>query len=317
MLGVVSEWRFEMALHSQDEVDREVNAGKRISRWARWSLILFVLLAVVFGMDAFLTGRSWSKYELVAGVGLFTWFLIVSVDLLLASLYKEFRLRTSEISGKLSAIEKAVTDTLIVTRVSMHEYLAEQAAWKTTERLDGRTDDEIETEYNPESHDLVVKGIKCVEVANDYERGNSVPQNQELAEAWFRKAVPWYELAAKKGDSYAQEKLGDFCSEGKGVRRDDAKAMYWWSESAQRGRASAQYRLGEKFYFGNNVEKNLAEAFVWFEVVIMSHPAGFIELKRQAASYRDDAAQRLTPGELTQARERTRKWLQDHPAKQQ
>ncbi len=221
----------------------------------------------------------------------------------------------NEIYGKVSAIEKVVTDTLIDARASMHEYLAEQAAWKTTERLDGRTDDEIETECNPESHDLVVKGIKCVEVASGYESGNSVPRNQELAEVWFRRAVPFYELAAKNGDSYAQEKLGDFWSEGKGVQRDDAKALYWWCESAYRGRASAQYRLGEKYYFGKNVEKNLAEALFWFDVVIMSHPAGFVELKRQAALYRDDAAQHLTPAELTQAQERARKWFEDHPAR--
>ena len=295
----------------QDEIDAQIREIRLdvYKQAHRFSLVVIILAGSLtasrwlFGFPSSVKGLC--GFAIWLGI---IWVLRIA-DLYVDTFISEFRIRSTQLDRKVSS--------LIDARASMSDYLAEQAAWKTTERLDGRTDDEIETEYNPESHDLVVKGIKCVEVANDYECGNSVPRNQELAKVWLRRAVPWYELAAKKGDSYAQEKLGDFWSEGRGVQRDDSEALYWWRESAHRGRASAQYRLGEKYYFGKNVEKNLAEALFWFDVVIMSHSAGFVELKRQAASYRDDAAQHLTPAELTQVQERARKWLEDHPAKPQ
>jgi hypothetical protein len=222
-------------------------------------------------------------------------------------------------SLKVSAVGRERQDTTEVSErpVLMHEYLSEQAAWKTTDRLDGRTESDIDPEHNPETHDLVVRGIKCFEIGRDYDNGLTVPKNRELAGAWYKKAIPWYELAAKKGDAYAQEHLGDFYSEGRGVSRDKDQAYFWWRESAANGRVSAQYRLGQKYYFGEDVEKNFVEALFWFHVVLASHPSGFVEEKRQAVMYGDDAALHLTPPVLVEVQERVRKWLEDHPTKPQ
>lgn len=301
----------------RDEVDREVESDRRVT-WILYILV-FIVMAAVWCVGAFIFNANLAEYGKMMG-------LLAATLFVAGFAYRRFEpIRTSghEICSEVSEIEKVLIDArafMIDTKASMHEYLAEQAAWKTTERLDGRTDDDVEEEFNPESHDLVVKGIKCIGIADDYARGSSVPRNPELAEAWYRRAVPWYELAAEKDDSYAQEKLGDFYSEGKGVQRDDAKALYWWCKSANRGRASAQYGLGQRYYFGRDlfgrdVQRDLAEALFWFEIVIISHPASFVKLKREAASYRDDAAQKLTPADLVHAQTRIKKWLEDNLTK--
>lgn len=346
-----------MALRFQDKHD-EVDRAAKESRGTGATIFLLLVLAVMTGAVDWFSGTSLASYEkelaLCIVVAFFTW--------LAAPFYYELRIRTKEIDGKASALLEIlngiadqlgakptsmheypaeqtawkrtesldgkevsglletlnrIADRLDSKEASMHEYLAEQTAWKTTERLDGRVDGDLEPEHNSESHDLVVKGIKCLEIARDYHLGGSVPRNKELAEVWYRRAVPWYELAAGKSDCYAQEKLGDFYSGGIGVQRDDAKALNWWRLSAHAGRASAQYRLGETYFFGKNGTQNFAEAVFWFDILITSHPAGFVQMKREAASYRDNAAQRLTPAELKHAQERARKWFEDHPSKAQ
>ena len=75
--------------------------------------------------------------------------------------------------------------------------------------------------------------------------------------------------------------------------------------------------MGQKYYFGEDVEKNFVEALFWFHVVLASHPSGFVEEKRQAVMYGDDAALHLTPPVLVEVQERVRKWLEDHPTKPQ
>jgi hypothetical protein len=241
-------------------------------------------------------------------VGAFIGISILSIIVsFIDSTIKEFRIRFRQMTHRLNGVPERP--------VFMHEYLSEQAAWKTTDRLDGRTEGDIDPEYNPETHDLVVKGIKCFEIGRDYDSGLTVPKNRELAVAWYKKAVPWYELAANKGDAYAQEHLGDFYSKGFGVSQNKDKALFWWRKSADNGRVSVQYQLGQKYYFGEDVEKNYVEALFWFQVVLASHPSGFIEEKRQATNYGNDAALQLTSSVLSEVQERVRKWHEDQPTK--
>jgi TPR repeat protein len=220
---------------------------------------------------------------------------------------------------KVSALERALQDAKQVTGrpVSMHEYLSEQAAWKTMDRLDEETEGDIDPEYNPETHYLVALGKRCFEIGDDYAAGLTVPENRELAVAWYKKAVQSYELAAKKGDAYAQEQLGDINSEGHYISRNKDQAFSWWRESAANGRVSAQYRLGQKYYFGEEVEKDFVEALFWFHVVLASHQSDVVEEKRQATNYGNDAALHLTPSVLEEVLERVRKWLEEHPKKPQ
>jgi hypothetical protein len=101
--------RVNMTLRFQkdDEVDREVKAK---SRFPWWTFIFgFALLGVVTGIDSLVTGRSLAKFERDLG-GILVFSLVLAwAEGLLAPFYKEFRFRTQEIDGKVSAIEETVT----------------------------------------------------------------------------------------------------------------------------------------------------------------------------------------------------------------
>ena len=90
-----------MALRFQewDEVDRTARGG-------RPSLILlFALVAAITGVVAWLSGKSLYSYERDIAVGA----ACLWAAWLLVPIYEEFRARTKEIDGKVSAVEKAVT----------------------------------------------------------------------------------------------------------------------------------------------------------------------------------------------------------------
>jgi len=57
---------------------------------------------------------------------------------------------------------------------------------------------------------------------------------------WIR----YYEMAADKGDTEAQMKLGWLYEKGEGVAKDIAKAMGWYGKAAEAGEPAAQYNLG-------------------------------------------------------------------------
>jgi hypothetical protein len=262
-------------------------------------IVILVCIAAADGLLAWLRDDSLRSYgeTLVVLAALFCAISVAS--------------RLSAIEENVRILKQRLPDTHVGRPVFMHEYLNEQAAWRTTERLDGTVDSDTDREHNPETHDLVVKGVKCFEIGRDYQCGLTVPENRELADAWYRKAVPWYQLAAEKGDSYAQDLLGDFYSDGLGIEQDIHRALSWWRESANNGRVSAQYRLGEKYYFGRGLDKNLTEAAFWFQIVLSDSSLGFAEEKRQAALY----SAQLAPEVLTEVEERVSKWVIDRSAK--
>ncbi len=298
------------AASSEDQIEKYSRTD--YLKWVK-SIIFFVLILWalqyvakwVTHSSTSSSDRFWSFYFAIG----------VAVWLYWKNQFQELRIRMKTMDVMLREIQLSIPMIVPHRPVSMHEYLSERAAWKTTDRLDGRTDDGIETEYTPASHDLVVKGIKCLAIGEDYEHGQSVPEDKDLAEAWYRKAVSWYELAAGEGDSYAQEKLGDLYSEGRGIPRDHLKALNLWCEAANRGRASAQYKLAEMYYLGRDIQKNFCESCFWFEIIITSHGAGFVEMKRLAAQRREYAAKKMTPEELSHVQERVRQWVGARAAK--
>ena len=92
-----------MALRFQgnDEVDRQAKE----ERATGVLVFLVVLLAVICGAVDWFSGKSLASYEeelaFYIGLGFLFWFL--------TPFYYEFRIRTKEIDGKVSAIEEAVT----------------------------------------------------------------------------------------------------------------------------------------------------------------------------------------------------------------
>jgi TPR repeat protein len=74
-------------------------------------------------------------------------------------------------------------------------------------------------------------------------------------------ALEWFEKAAAKGHAGAQVGIGDvnYTKE----RYEDA--VTWFTKAADQGDAEAEHRLGYCYQFGNGVELNLDTALAWFE----------------------------------------------------
>jgi len=65
-----------------------------------------------------------------------------------------------------------------------------------------------------------------------YDTGRGVPQSNE-------KALQWYRKAAEQGESKAQYNLGLMYANGQGVQQDYARAYFWTSLSAAQGNGHA------------------------------------------------------------------------------
>ncbi len=69
-----------------------------------------------------------------------------------------------------------------------------------------------------------------------YKEGEGVPQDDEQAVSWFRKA-------AEQGYAPGQNYLGILYEKGRGVPKDDTQAAAWYRKAATQGHKVAQERL--------------------------------------------------------------------------
>ncbi len=92
-----------LRFQKEDDVDREVKEENR--RTVPWMVLFYIgLVAGVFGLSDWLRSElPRSLWEELAGL-----FAIGFVCWLVVPVYEEFRIRTKEIYGKVSAIEEAV-----------------------------------------------------------------------------------------------------------------------------------------------------------------------------------------------------------------
>ena len=83
-------------------------------------------------------------------------------------------------------------------------------------------------------------------------------KNYEQAEKWFR-------LAAERGSSLAQFRLGFIYDQGQGVPKDYLEAIKWYQKAADQGEKYAQYNLGNMYADGKGTSKDYKKAFEWYE----------------------------------------------------
>jgi uncharacterized protein len=79
-----------------------------------------------------------------------------------------------------------------------------------------------------------------------YFGGQGVPQDDDKALAWWRKA-------GKQGNALAQGNLGKMYAMGRGVPQDYAQALAWYGKSADQGNANADSDLGNLYADGLGV----------------------------------------------------------------
>jgi hypothetical protein len=144
------------------------------------------------------------------------------------------------------------------------------------------------------------------ELGEAYHFGKGVQQDDAQAVEWDRKA-------GLQGYVYAQFRLGTSYANGLGVPLDKAQAAAWFQKAAEQGNVYAQEMLGSDYLAGEGVPLNYAEAYFWLYIASAGNAPEPVAGLR--ATERDAAAVYLTRTELSRARERARKWLEDHPKK--
>ena len=96
-----------------------------------------------------------------------------------------------------------------------------------------------------------------LQVAQRYEFGQGLEQNDSLAFRWYRKA-------AERGLAEAQYQLAAMYRIGKGTRRSSYQAVRWYQAAADQGHPKAQVKLGRMYQNGKGVLQNETLAFKWF-----------------------------------------------------
>ncbi|MBI3901618.1 MAG: sel1 repeat family protein [Nitrosomonadales bacterium] len=113
-----------------------------------------------------------------------------------------------------------------------------------------------------ELESLVAQGIPEAEflVAQMFENGEGVQQNN-------MEAMSWYHKAASHGYAPAQNNLGWLYEKGTGIGSPLSypEAAKWYGKAAEQGYAIAQYNLGLLYYIGkNNFPRNFKAAAAWY-----------------------------------------------------
>ena len=162
-----------------------------------------------------------------------------------------------------------------------------------------------------------------------YARGNGVPQDDEGAVKWFRKAaeqgdadaqfllgltyeiegspikdykeaVKWFRKAAEQGNADAHYYLGRSYYDGKGVVQDYKEAVKWYQKAAEQNHVGAQSGLGWMYYKGEGVPQDYVTAHVWYNLA----GAG----NETVRELRDSIAKNMTPVQIAEAQRLAREW---------
>jgi TPR repeat protein len=135
------------------------------------------------------------------------------------------------------------------------------------------------------------------------ESGQGMPQD-------YAEAAKWYRKAADAGDARAQTRLGFFSARGHGVKKDSAEAVRWWHRAAKQGNTEAQMLLGLAYASAEGVQKDHVQAYKWLSLV-SSNPAAKSEQANEAASFRDELADKMTATQIAEAQKLARECNQE------
>jgi TPR repeat protein len=136
----------------------------------------------------------------------------------------------------------------------------------------------------------------------------------------------WNRLA-QAGDAESQNALGYIYQHGLGVLRDYPRAVQLYTSAAEQGIANAANNLGFMYTQGQGVPRDYVRAYSWYSLAAIQGEVASIRNRNilaRAMSYKDlqaankisieaiaRIAKRMTPEQITAARERAQKLLSD------
>ena len=81
-----------------------------------------------------------------------------------------------------------------------------------------------------------------------------------MASKWKKRAVAFYRIAVRRGDSVGMNNLASCYAQGFGCRKDINIAIYWYKKAINNGNIAACHNLGLCYYNGEGIEVNLEKS---------------------------------------------------------
>ena len=155
----------------------------------------------------------------------------------------------------------------------------------------------------------LIGGPEVSEILKRAEAGNPDAQNQlgvfysegRGVPQNYHEAKDWFKKAADQGHADAQVNLGTLYSLGQGATFSDQMAMFWFQKAAEQRNALAFAKLGMMYEHGRGVPQSLVDAHMWYNL-----SAAYGE--KRAAESRNAVATRMTSAQIAEAEERAKKW---------
>ena len=99
---------------------------------------------------------------------------------------------------------------------------------------------------------------------------NTIHSYYWIGDAYYRlnditSSIEWTIKAAKQGYDEAQQTLGWFYENGKGVEQDYGKAYEWYQKAAEQGNNKAHTNIGNLYYLGKGVKQDYIQAAKWYQ----------------------------------------------------
>jgi uncharacterized protein len=121
----------------------------------------------------------------------------------------------------------------------------------------------------------------------------------------YKEAVKWYRKAAEQGLAGAQGDLGLMYRIGKGVLQDYKEAIKWYKKAAEQGNSIAQGDLGVMYVMGQGVIQDYVMAHMYFNIAVVSGNEGAIK-------GRGIIEEQMTRSQLERAQYLAREWMRTH-----
>ena len=134
-----------------------------------------------------------------------------------------------------------------------------------------------------------------------YSEGRGVSQNR-------REAVRWYRLAAEQGLPEAEYNLALAYDFGDGTPQDSAEAVRWYASAAEQGLALAQNNLGAMYQNGEGVAQDLGQAYKWYTIAAAHFTSSEDEDRDRALKNRAEIASKMSAQQIAQAQALADKW---------
>lgn len=83
-----------------------------------------------------------------------------------------------------------------------------------------------------------------------------------------KEAARLYRIAAERGNSLAQYRLGTRYFRGEGVNKSAEEAFKWWKRAAEQGNPDAQNNIGRMYAEGTGVKKDKQKAQEWWKKAV-------------------------------------------------